>query len=135
MALALGSSQKRALSVHVGNVILDYYDREPPLWSTVGTATQAELRRLVIERLREKDCADVADILEASSLDTAVGVIKRRFKSLREKKRREEERKRGAGKQAVSEELQTPLRLKPRLEALEEERFEYFKAEVTHGMK
>lgn len=55
------------------------------------------------KRLREKDCADVADILETSSLDTTIGVIKRRFKTLREKKRREEERKRGAEKQTVSE--------------------------------
>ena len=102
MGLTLGASQKRALSVHVGNVIVDFYDQKPPLWSTVGTETQAELRRQVITRLKEKDCADVAEILEASSLDTAVEVIKRRFKTLREKKRREEERKGGAGKSAVS---------------------------------
>lgn len=105
MALTLGASQKRALSVHVGDVILDFYDREPPLWSTVGTVTQAELRRLAIERLREKDCADVADVLETSSLDTAVDIIKKRFKTLREKRRREEERKRGAEKHAVSEDI------------------------------
>ncbi len=94
--LALGASQKRALSLHVGVVILDFYKHEPPLWSTVGTGTQAVLRRLVIERLREKDCADVADILDASSLDTAVEVIRKRFKSLREQKRREGERTQGA---------------------------------------
>ena len=103
MTLTLGMSQKRALSVHAGDVILDFYDRKPPLWSAVGTGTQAELRRLVIGRLREKDCGDVADILEASSLDTAVDIIKKRFKTLREKRRREEDRKRGAGKQAVLE--------------------------------
>lgn len=89
--------------MHVGDVILDFYDREPPLWSTVGTGTQAELRRLVIRRLREKDCADVAEILETSSLDAAIVVIKKRFKTLRELKRRGEERKRGAEKKAVSE--------------------------------
>ena len=71
------------------------------MWSTAGTGTQAELRRLVIERLKEKDCADVADLLETSSIDTAIVVIKRRFKTLREKRRREEERKQGAEKQAV----------------------------------
>ena len=100
MALSLGASQKRALSVHVGDVILDFYKHDPPPWNTVGTVTQAELRRLVIERLREKDCADVADILEANTLDTAVGVIRKRFKTLREKKRREDER--GAKKQVIS---------------------------------
>ena len=79
--------------------------------------TQAELRRLMIERLREKDCADVADILETSSLDTTVGVIKKRFKTLREKRRREEERKRGAGKPAVSEgELQFCCMVPPPLD-------------------
>lgn len=103
MALILGASQKRVLSIHVGNVILDFYDGEPPMWSTVGTGTQAELRRLLIERLTERDCADVADLFDNSSLDTAIVVIKRRFKTLREKKRREEERKPGGEKQAVSE--------------------------------
>ena len=100
MALSLGVSQKRALSVHIGDVILEFYNHDPPLWNTVGTVTQAELRRLVIERLREKDCADVADILEANSLDTAIGVIRKRFKTLREKKKREDER--GAKKQVIS---------------------------------
>lgn len=103
MALILGASQNRALSLHVGNVILDFYDREPPMWSTVGTGTQAELRRLLIERLEEKDCADVAEMLETSPIDSAIVVIERRFKILREKRRREEERKQGAEKQAVSE--------------------------------
>lgn len=94
--------------MHVGDVILDFYNNDPPLWNTVGTITQAELRRLVIERLREKDCADVADILEANPLDTAVGVMRKRFKTLREKKRREEER--GAKNKAVSGgELQNPV--------------------------
>ena len=117
MALTLGASQKRALSVHVGDVILDFYHRESPLWSMIGMGTQAELRRLMIERLREKDCADVADILETSSLDTTVGVIKKRFKTLREKRRREEERKRGAGKPAVSEgELQFCCMVPPPLD-------------------
>ena len=86
MALSLGASQKRALSMHVGDVILDFYHNDPPLRNAVGTVTQAELRRLVIERLREKDCADLADILNANSLDTAVGIIRKRFKRLREKK-------------------------------------------------
>ena len=31
MVLALGAAQKRALSVHFGDVILDFYHREPPL--------------------------------------------------------------------------------------------------------
>ena len=108
MALSLGASQKRALSMHVGNVILDFYHNDPPLWNAVGTVTQAELRRLVIERLREKDCADVADILNANPLDTAVGIIRKRFKTLREKKKRGEERK--AKNQAVLEnELKIPV--------------------------
>ncbi|KAL9124656.1 MAG: hypothetical protein Q9217_006032 [Psora testacea] len=107
MALALSMSQKTALSKHVGHVILDFYDGKPPLWSEVGTGTQAELRRLVIRRLKEEDCADVADILETSSLDTAVGVIKKRFKTLRERKRRQKEREQWAEKQAVSKDPST----------------------------
>ena len=56
----------------------------------------------MIERLREKDYVDVAEMLETNSLNTAIGVIKRRFKTLREKKKREEaSRKVGAEKQAT----------------------------------
>lgn len=96
--------------MHVGDVILEFYNGEPPSWNTVGTVTQAELRRLVIERLKKKDCGDVADILEASPLDTAVAVFRKRFKTLQEKKRPEEERNRVAERQAVSEGgLQNPV--------------------------
>ena len=108
MALSLGASQKRALSMHVGDVILDFYHNDPPLWNAVGTVTQAELRSLVIKRLREKDCADVADILEANSLDTAVGIMRKRVKTLRERKRREEERE-TKNQAALGSELEIPV--------------------------
>ena len=91
------ASQKKALSVYAGDVILDY----------------AELRRLVIGRLRENDCGDAADILRLAlsrtsrkwwkNSDTAVDIIKKGFKTLREERSREEERKWGPGKQAILE--------------------------------
>ena len=62
------------------------------------------MHRLVIERLREKDCGDIADMLETSSLDTTIDFIKKRFKTLREKRRREEERRRGEEIQVIVKE-------------------------------
>ena len=68
----------------------------------MGTVTQAKLRRLVIARLREKYCADVAEVLGTNSPDTAVGILRKRCKTIREKKKREDERKRAAEIQAIS---------------------------------
>ena len=42
MALTLGASQNRALSIHDGDVILDFHSNDPPLWNTVGTINQAD---------------------------------------------------------------------------------------------
>ncbi len=84
--------QKKALSEHLGNTILAFYGGSPPLWAEVGTGTQTKLCSLVIERLREKDCSDVADALEGAK-DFAIRKIHQRFKSLREKKKREDQRR------------------------------------------
>ena len=46
---------------------------------------------------------DVADILEARPVDTAIRIIKKGFKTLREKRRREKERERLTSKQTISE--------------------------------
>lgn len=89
---ALNTWQKKALSEHAGKTILDFYDGSPPLWADVGTETQAKLCSLVIERLREGDCGDVADAL-AGARDFAIRKIHQRFKTLREKKRREDLRR------------------------------------------
>ena len=67
-----------------------------------GYDKSSRLRRLVIERLREKDCADVTEALETNSLDTAVGVLRKRCKTLRERKKRKDERKLAAERQAIS---------------------------------
>lgn len=92
MAPALNPWQKKALSEHVGKTILDFYNGSPPLWAEVGTDIQAKLCSLVIERLREGDCGDVADVLEGAK-DFATRKIHQRFKSLREKKRREDQQR------------------------------------------
>lgn len=52
------------------------------------------------ERLRQKDCGDVAAVLETSSIDAVVEVFRKKFKTLRDKKRKDDERDRGKGQQA-----------------------------------
>ena len=89
---ALNIWQKKALSEHAGKTILDFYNGSPPLWADVGTETQAKLYSLVIERLREGDYSDVADAL-AGARDFIIRKIHQRFKTLREKKRREDLRR------------------------------------------
>lgn len=88
MASSLNVRQKKALSEHAGVVILEYYNGDPPPWSQIGTQTQAELRALVIDRLHNKACGDVAEILNSNALEFAIRAIQQRFKSLREKKKR-----------------------------------------------
>lgn len=92
--------QKKTFLRNAGEVIQEFYGYEIPQWSTVGTATHAELRRRVTERLREKDCRDVAAVLETSSIDAVVEVFRRKFKTLRDRKRKDDERGRGKGQQA-----------------------------------
>lgn len=93
MASSLNARQKKALSEHAGVVILDYYDGDPPSWSQIGTQTQSELRTLVIDRLHDKACGDVAEILNSNIKEFAVRAKQQRFKSLREKKKPDDRRK------------------------------------------
>ena len=87
--------QRKALSEHAGAVILEYYHDQPPLWAKVGTETQATLRGLLVQRLKDNDCGDVALYLAERPQDTT-RAIQQRFKSLREKERRDG-KKRAAG--------------------------------------
>ena len=93
MASTLNGRQKRALSEHVGVVILQYYNDDPPPWFQIDTQTQTELWSLMIDRLRDKACGDVAEILSFNAKEFAVRVIQQRLKSLREKKKRDERKK------------------------------------------
>lgn len=95
MASSLNGRQKKALSEHAGVVILEYYNGDPPPWSHIGTQTQAELRALVIDRLHDKACGDVAEILSSNASEYAIRAIQQRFKSLREKKKRNDKNKKG----------------------------------------
>ena len=88
---SLNKWQRKALSEHAGVVILDYYHGTTPQWNTVGTETQGKLRDLLGQRLREKECGDVATFLEQRPQETT-RAIQQRFKSLREKQRREEKK-------------------------------------------
>lgn len=94
MNSSLNARQRKALSEHAGVVILEFYHDDPPSWSQIGTQTQMELRTLVIDRLRDKACGDVAEILDSSAKEFAVRAIQQRFKSLREKKKREDKKSR-----------------------------------------
>ncbi|KAL9013403.1 MAG: hypothetical protein Q9173_001899 [Seirophora scorigena] len=94
----LDTWQKKALSECVGEIILEFYSGDPPLWAQVKTDDLAVLRSSVVQRLRCKGSNDVADALE-SAKDSTTRAIHQRFKSLREKKRRELQ-KREAEKQA-----------------------------------
>lgn len=84
----LDTWQRKALSECVGQTILDFYDGDPPLWAKVTTDDLVALRPLVIDRLRQKKSNDVADIVDGAK-DFMTRALHQRFKSLREKKRRE----------------------------------------------
>ncbi len=92
MEESLDRWQRKALSEHAGNVILEYYQGHPPQWTAVGTETQGKLRSMLAQRLREKECGDVAEFLDENPKDTT-RAIQQRFKSLREKKRREDKKR------------------------------------------
>lgn len=98
MEATLDTWQKKALSECIGEIILEFYSSNPPLWGKVTTDDLVTLRSMVIERLRTKGSNDVADALEGAK-DFTTRKIHQRFKSLREKKRREN-RKREAERQA-----------------------------------
>lgn len=84
--------QRKALSECLGEIILEYYDQNPPPWKQVGTDTLVKLRSLAIERLRKKECNDVADTLEGAK-DFTIKALHQRFKSLQDKQRRENQRR------------------------------------------
>lgn len=90
---SLNARQRKALSDHAGVVIFDYYNGNPPPWSQIGTKTHLELRTRVIDRLHEKACGDVADILNSNAKELAVRAIQQRFKTLREKRKRDDKKK------------------------------------------
>lgn len=90
---SLNARQKKVLSEHAGVVILEYYDGDPPPWSQIGTQIQSELRTLVIARLNATACGDVAEVLESNDEEFAVRAIQQRFKSLREKKKRDDRKR------------------------------------------
>ncbi len=92
MGLVLDKWQKKALSECIGETILNFYSSDPPLWADVKTDDVAELRSLVIERLRAKKSNDIANALKDDK-EHLTQAIHQRFKSLREKKRREDARK------------------------------------------
>ena len=101
MASSLNARQKRALSEYAGVVILDSYDGDPPPWSQIGTKTQSELRSLVIDRPHDKACRDVAETLNSNTKEFAVRAIQQRFKSLREKKKRDDRRKEAEAQSSI----------------------------------
>ena len=88
----LDTWQKKALSECIGEIILDFYSGDPPLWAQVKTDDLAILRSSVVQRLRDKGSNDVADVLEGAK-DSTTRAIHQRFKSLREKKRRDDQKR------------------------------------------
>lgn len=91
--------QRKALSECTGETILEFFHDDPPPWTQVGTDILEKLRSLVVERLRKKNCNDVANALEGAK-EFTTKALHQRFKSLREKRRREQQR-REAEKQAA----------------------------------
>ncbi|KAL8779402.1 MAG: hypothetical protein Q9213_006952 [Squamulea squamosa] len=92
----LKDGQRRALSGCIGDVILKFYDNNPPSWAEIsGSDDLAELRPLVIKQLRDKRCNEIADTIESAD-DAEVFLkqaIQQRFKSLRERLLRENRRR------------------------------------------
>ena len=89
---SLNQWQRTSLSIHSGELITEYFSGQHiPQWTKIGTEKQAELRRLLIQRLRDRKCSDVADYLQESK-ENATRAIQQRLKSLREKERKDGKR-------------------------------------------
>ena len=87
-AETLDQWQRRALLTHAGTVILTHYsEQQIPQWVKVGTEIKATLRGLLLQRLRDERCSDVANYLENRPEETA-RALQLKFKSLREKERK-----------------------------------------------
>ena len=90
----LEKAQRHALSKHTGALLLDLYRGELPLWSAVGASSHERLRSLLIDRLRDQQCGDLADILEQVSLNDTMRVVRRRLSTLRGTRQRQTQKSR-----------------------------------------
>ena len=88
MATVLSKDQKRKVSIHGGHVIDTYFPDGLPMWTDIGTDVLQNLLELLVEELREKKCNDVADHVETHP-DEAKRALQIRFKSLKDRKRRQ----------------------------------------------
>ena len=85
MGGAFDKGQRMALSLHTGNILVECYGGNLPQWSEIGTEIRKRLCNLIADRLRDKDCGDVVDLVD-DNLQDIYYAIQRRLKSLREKK-------------------------------------------------
>lgn len=86
MATALSKDQKSKVSLHGGDAISTRFPDDLPMWSSIGTDVKQELLTLLIERLRENQCNDVADYV-GSHREEATKALQIRFKSMKDRRR------------------------------------------------
>ncbi len=85
----LGKTQLRLQRQHLGDVLLAHYEAEIPAISEIGTLRFKQLHQETVQRLRDKQSSDVADVLEKFSIDEFAQEVKKKLKTLRERKKRQ----------------------------------------------
>lgn len=96
MTSSLNSKQKKVFSKHAETIILEYFNDDFSSWSQIDTQIQIKLRILMIDRLHNKICENVVEILIFIIEELIIRVIQQKFKSLKKNKRNDKKKNKKA---------------------------------------